>query len=82
MIMDKNFNKKEKTMSRIIEKYSFGIGDRFARQGRAQLEALLQAKKLGVNLVPVWNKSYREHTITHTHPDTVRTRVTHESIYG
>ena len=72
MIMDKNFNKKEKTMSRIIEKYSFGIGDRFARQGRAQLEALLQAKKLGVNLVPVWNKSYREHTITHTQPDTVR----------
>jgi hypothetical protein len=60
-------------MSKTIEKYSFGIGDRFARQGKAQLEALLQAKKLGVNLVPVWNKSYREHTITCTQPETVRT---------
>jgi hypothetical protein len=60
-------------MSKTIEKYSFGVGDRFARQGKAQLEALLQAKKLGVNLVPVWNKSYREHTIVRTHPDTVRT---------
>jgi tagaturonate epimerase len=60
-------------MGKTIEKYSFGTGDRFARQGKAQLDALLKAKKLGVNLVPVWNKSYREHTITHTHPDTVRT---------
>ena len=60
-------------MSKMIEKYSFGIGDRFARQGKAQLEALVKAKSLGVNLVPVWNKSFREHTIVHTHPDTVRT---------
>jgi tagaturonate epimerase len=64
---------KEKTMSKTIEKYSFGIGDRFAHQGKAQLEALVKAKSLGVNLVPVWNKSYREHTMVHTHPDTVRT---------
>jgi tagaturonate epimerase len=61
------------TMDKIIEKYSFGIGDRFAHQGKAQLEALVKAKSLGVNLVPVWNKSFREHTIVHTHPDTVRT---------
>ncbi len=47
-------------MSKMIEKYSFGIGDRFARQGKAQLEALVQAKKLGVDLVPVWNKSFRQ----------------------
>lgn len=55
-----------------LEKYSIGIGDRFARQGKAQLSALTEAKKLGVNLVPVWNKSYREHTIVHTDPSTVR----------
>ena len=55
-----------------LEKYSFGIGDRFTRQGRAQLAALLAAKKLGVDLVPVWNKSFREHSIIHTQPDTVR----------
>jgi hypothetical protein len=60
-------------MSTMIEKYSFGIGDRFAHQGKAQLEALVQAKKLGVELTPVWNKSFREHTFVHTHPDTVRT---------
>ncbi|MCX7787303.1 MAG: tagaturonate epimerase family protein [Spirochaetes bacterium] len=55
-----------------LEKYSIGIGDRFARQGKAQLKALVEAKKLGVNLVPVWNKSFREHTIVHTDPSTVR----------
>ncbi|MCE5265377.1 MAG: tagaturonate epimerase family protein [Deltaproteobacteria bacterium] len=60
-------------MDRMLEKYSFGVGDRFAHQGKAQLEALVKAKSLGVNLVPVWNKSFREHTIVHTHPDTVRT---------
>jgi len=57
---------------RQLEKYSIGIGDRFARQGKAQLGALVEAKKLGVHLVPVWNKSYREHTIVHTDPATVR----------
>lgn len=60
-------------MAKMIEKYSFGIGDRFAQQGKAQLEALVQAKKLGVDLTPVWNKSFREHSFVHTHPDTVRT---------
>ena len=57
---------------KVLEKYSFGIGDRFTRQGTAQLEALVAAKKLGVDLVPVWNKSFREHSIIHTQPDTVR----------
>jgi len=55
-----------------LEKYSFGVGDRFTRQGRAQLAALLEAKKLGVDIVPVWNKSFREHSIIHTQPDSVR----------
>ena len=44
-----------------LEKYSFGIGDRFAHQGKAQLKALIKAKEVGVPVVPVWNKSYREH---------------------
>jgi len=56
----------------ILAKYSMGIGDRFARQGQAQLRALIEAKKLGVDIVPVWNKSNREHLIVHTHPDSVR----------
>jgi hypothetical protein len=55
-----------------LAKYSMGIGDRFARQGVAQLTALVQAKTLGVDVVPVWNKSNREHLIVHTHPDSVR----------
>ena len=59
-------------MAKTIEKYSFGIGDRFARQGKAQLEALIKAKSQGTTIVPVWNKSFREHNIIHTQPDTVR----------
>jgi len=55
-----------------IEKYSIGIGDRFARQGKAQLQAFLLARKKGVDIVPVWNKSHREHTIVGTQPQSVR----------
>ena len=52
-----------------IEKYSFGIGDRFAHQGEAQLAALMQASDtLGLGFVPVWNKSNREHTLTGSTP--------------
>lgn len=50
----------------ILEKYSFGIGDRFSHQGKAQLSALVKAKELGLNITPVWNKSHREHTIIGT----------------
>ena len=56
----------------MLSKYSMGIGDRFARQGRAQLMAFVQAKALGVDIAPVWNKSNREHLIVHSHPDSVR----------
>ena len=55
-----------------IEKYTLGMGDRFAHQGRAQLLAILQAKELGLRIHPVWNKSNREHTIIHSRPDDVR----------
>ena len=57
----------------ILEKYSFGVGDRFGRQGKAQLQALINAKKQGINITPVWNKSHREHTIIKTTPASVRT---------
>ncbi len=56
----------------ILEKYSIGIGDRFGRQGRAQLAAIVKAKEAGIEIVPVWNKSHREHTIIGTLPADVR----------
>lgn len=55
-----------------IEKYSFGIGDRFGLQGKAQLAAIILAKKAGISLVPVWNKSNREHQTIGTKPSQVR----------
>jgi len=56
----------------ILEKYSFGLGDRFGHQGKAQLQAIINAKKQGINISPVWNKSHREHTIIGTLPGDVR----------
>ncbi len=52
--------------------YSLGMGDRFARQGKAQLAALVAARDRGVTIAPVWNKSNREHQIVGTKPDDVR----------
>jgi hypothetical protein len=56
----------------MLGRYSFGLGDRFGRQGRAQLTAVLAAKRQGVDITPVWNKSNREHTIIGTKPGDVR----------
>ena len=55
-----------------IGKYSFGIGDRFGHQGKAQLSALMKAREAGIDIIPVWNKSNREHGIVGTSPDDVR----------
>jgi hypothetical protein len=55
-----------------LPKYTMGIGDRFAHQGKAQLAAFVKAKDLGVDVTPVWNKSNREHTIVHSAPPSVR----------
>jgi len=56
-----------------IGKYSFGIGDRFAHQGESQLKALIKGgESFGVEFVPVWNKSNREHTIVHSTPADTR----------
>ena len=46
---------------KVLEKYSLGIGDRFGMQGEAQLKALQMAVDAGFSIVPVWNKSNREH---------------------
>jgi len=54
------------------EQYSLGMGDRFGREGAAQLRALLVARDLGVQVTPVWNKSNREHTIIGTLPEDTR----------
>ena len=55
-----------------LEKYSLGVGDRFGREGAAQLRALQKAEALQVQVVPVWNKSNREHTIIGTSPEDTR----------
>jgi hypothetical protein len=54
-----------------LEKYSFGVGDRFAHQAKAQLRACRQAAERGVEVTPVWNKSYREHGIVGSKPASV-----------
>ena len=49
-------------------KYTFGVGDRFANGAHAQLAAFIEAKKLGIDITPVWNKSNREHNIIGSEP--------------
>ena len=56
----------------ILGKYSTGIGDRFAHQGKAQLQACALALQSGTEVIPVWNKSNREHTIIGSEPSSVR----------
>jgi len=55
-----------------LEKFSFGMGDRFAHQAKAQLTACLMVAKQGVDIIPVWNKSNREHTIIGSEPASTR----------
>ena len=55
-----------------LPKYSMGIGDRFAHQGIAQLNAFVAARDRGIEIAPVWNKSHREHTIVGSDPADVR----------
>jgi hypothetical protein len=55
-----------------LPKYSIGVGDRFAHQARAQLAACIQAANAGIEIVPVWNKSNREHTIIGSGPSSTR----------
>jgi len=55
-----------------IPKYTFGTGDRFGQQGKAQLEAIQMANNNGVDIYPVWNKSNREHQTIGTVPADTR----------
>jgi len=55
-----------------LPKFSIGVGDRFAHQAKAQLAACILAADAGVEVVPVWNKSNREHTIIGSEPSQTR----------
>jgi tagaturonate epimerase len=54
-----------------LEKYSLGCGDRFAHQARAQLRACQLLAADGADVVPVWNKSNREHSFIGSEPASV-----------
>lgn len=58
-----------------LEKYSIGVGDRFGHQAASQLRALLAAQEQGIDIIPIWNKSNREHTLIGTQPENVRRSV-------
>jgi hypothetical protein len=55
-----------------LSRFSIGVGDRFAHQASAQLRACVQAADAGVVVLPVWNKSNREHTIIGSEPAETR----------
>jgi hypothetical protein len=55
-----------------LAKYSIGVGDRFAHQAKAQLRACMMTAEHGAEVVPVWNKSHREHTTIGSEPGSVR----------
>ncbi len=55
-----------------LPRFSVGVGDRFAHQAKAQLQACIMAGDAGVEVVPVWNKSNREHLIIGSEPTETR----------
>jgi tagaturonate epimerase len=55
-----------------LGKFSIGVGDRFARQAKAQLNACVLAANAGLEVIPVWNKSNREHAIIGSEPASTR----------
>ncbi|HEX4004620.1 MAG TPA: tagaturonate epimerase family protein [Acidobacteriaceae bacterium] len=55
-----------------LGKFSIGVGDRFAHQARAQLRACMLAAEAGAEVIPVWNKSNREHNIIGSEPSGTR----------
>ena len=56
----------------IIKKFTMGMGDRFAHQGKAQLQAVIKAQDAGLDIYPTWNKSFREHSIIKSQPQDLR----------
>jgi tagaturonate epimerase len=55
-----------------LPRFSLGVGDRFAHQANAQLAACVLAADAGVEVVPIWNKSNREHMIIGSEPSQTR----------
>ncbi len=55
-----------------LGKFSIGVGDRFAHQAKAQLQACILAEQAGVEVIPVWNKSNREHNFIGSEPASTR----------
>ena len=54
-----------------LEKYTIGVGDRFAHQAKAQLQACVKLAENGIDVIPVWNKSNREHSFIGSEPQSV-----------
>ncbi len=65
-------SRSERRVQSDLPKYSFGVGDRFAHQAKPQLRACMLAAGNGIEIVPVWNKSHREHMIVGSQPAAVR----------
>jgi hypothetical protein len=63
-----------------LGKYSLGVGDRFAHQAKAQLRACAMAVQQGAEVIPVWNKSNREHLTIGSEP--ARTRAAADAAVG
>lgn len=58
-------------MTNTLEKFSIGVGDRFGCEAAAQLLACQMMAQQGVDVVPVWNKSNREHLFIGSEPASV-----------
>ena len=55
-----------------LGRYSIGTGDRFGREGEAQIAAIRTIAEAGVQVDIVWNKSNREHLTIGTGPSDQR----------
>ena len=55
----------------LLDRFTFGVGDRFAHQAEAQLRAFELLAADGVEVTPVWNKSNREHSFIGSEPQSV-----------
>jgi hypothetical protein len=55
-----------------LERFTFGVGDRFAHQAAAQLTAFVKIAADDIEVVPVWNKSNREHSFIGSLPASVK----------
>lgn len=55
-----------------LGRFSIGVGDRFGKEGAAQIAAAARLALGGVDLDLVWNKSAREHSIIGTSPRDAR----------